>query len=239
MKIIATLLFLSSAIFAKHLTYKVKAPLFGTIGEVNVDYSIGSNYNINASMQTFGFAKKITGNRHERYTSSGFVSGNIYKSKKFTQDAIYKNRHDFLEYKFNYSTKTIQKIERKSKNSKEFLNKSKTLNYWTYNDFFSVYHNIVVNLMNKKPGIYSTQITGLEKYKGKLTIIVPSIQKQKQEAKSIGVKDVWIFHIITHKKIMGSKKGEIVFAVGKDGIAKAVRVLGTPFVSHIDGILAN
>ena len=240
MKIIATLLFLSSAIFAEHLTYKVKAPLFGTIGEINVDYSSSAtSYNIDASMKTFGFAKKLSGNRKEQYHSRGFVSGNIYKSKKFLQDATYKNKREHLEYSFNYSSKKITKYRTKYKNGKEYLNYTKVLNYWTYNDFFSVYHNIVARLMNKKPGIYSTQITGLEKHKGRLTIIVPSIQKQKQEAKSIGVKDVWIFHIITHKKIMGSKKGEIVFAVGKDGIAKAVRVLGTPFVSHIDGILAN
>ena len=239
MKIIATLLLLSSTIFANHLTYKVKAPLFGTIGEVNVDYSVGSSYNINASMRTFGFAKKITGNRHEHYTSKGFVSGNIYKSKKFTQNATYKNKKEHLEYSFNYGAKKITKKRRKWKNGKEYVNDSKTLNYWTYNDFFSVYHNIVIQLKGKNAGTYGTQISGLEKYNGKLTIIIPTKAKQQKEAESMGVKGVWIFHIITHKKIMGSKNGEIVFAVGNDGIAKAVRVLGTPFVSHMDAVLAN
>jgi hypothetical protein len=36
---------------------------------------------------------------------------------------------------------------------------------------------------------------------------------------------------------MKSKNGEIIFAVGDDGIAKAVRVLNTAYVSHIDAIL--
>ena len=36
---------------------------------------------------------------------------------------------------------------------------------------------------------------------------------------------------------MKSKNGEIIFAVGDNGIAKAVRVLDIPYVSHLDGIL--
>ncbi len=239
MKFIATLIAFSTAIFANHLTYKVKAPLFGTIGEINVDYSVGSTYQITANMKTFGFAKKITGNRREFYISKGFVSGNRYKSKFFSQDATYKNKRVYLEYKFNYAKKRIHKYRVKYKDGKKIYEHSKVLPFWTYNDFFSVYHNIVVTLMNKNPGIYSTQISGLEKYNGNLKIIVPPLSQQKREAKSLGVKDVWIFHIITHKKIMGSKNGEIVFAVGKDGIAKAVRVLNTPFVSHIDAYLVR
>ncbi len=239
MKKITLFLLISGLSLAQILQYKVKAPLFGVIGEVNINYRVNSQYFINANMKTFGFAKNITGNRREFYTSKGFVVGNIYKSKKFTQQASYKDKKEYLEYKFNYSLKKIKKHKIKWKAGKEIYNNNKVLKYWTYNDFFTIYHNIVITLKNKRAGVYSTQIAGLEKYKGKLKIIIPSKNTQLKEAKSMGVKNVWIFHIITHKKIMGSNNGEIIFAVGEDGIAKAVRVLNTPFVSHIDAYLVK
>jgi hypothetical protein len=238
MKLIVTSLLMGSALFAQSLTYSVKAPLFGTIGKVNVNYSVGGGrYDITASMHTSGFAKKLSGNRKEHYHSYGRVVGNIYKAKHFKQEASYKDKRTLLEYIFNYPAKTITKIRKKWKANKVLEDKNRALNYFTYNDLFSVYHNIVVQLKGKVPGTYSVQVAGLESNGGNLVIKVPSIKQQQKEARSLGVSNVWVFHIITHKKIMKSKNGEIIFAVGDDGIAKAVRVLNTAYVSHIDAIL--
>jgi len=238
MKLLISAIFITSTLLAQSLTYKVKAPFFGTIGEVKVNYNVNANsYNIKASMKTFGFAKKLSGNRVEHYHSYGIVRGNIYKAKEFKQNVTYKNKKVLLKYLFNYPSKRLTKIRKKWKDSKETSNRSKILNYFTYNDFFSVYHNIVVQLKDKTPGTYRVQVAGLEKNGGNLVIKVPSLKQQQKEARSLGVSNVWVFHIITHKKIMKSKNGEIIFAVGDDGIAKAVRVLNTAYVSHIDAIL--
>jgi len=227
----------SSALMAQSLHYKIKAPIFGTIGEVNVNYNVGDTYIINANMRTFGFAKKLSGNRVEKYHSEGFVENSIYKSKDFKQDFSYKNKRGILEYKFDYATKEITKYRKKWKDSKLVYNKSRKLEFFTYNDLFTVYHNIVVKLRNKPSGTYRVQVAGMEKTGGYLSIKIPPLQIQRKEAKSLGVKDVWVFHIITHRKIMKSDNGEIIFAVGSDGIAKGVRVLNTAYVSHIDAIL--
>ncbi len=237
MKLMLSVAILGSIISADILHYKVKAPLFGTIGEVNVNYTIGSNYSIDANMRTFGFAKKISGNRIEKYHSEGRVEGNIYKARYFRQNYSYKNKRGFLEYKFDYASQTITKYRKKWKDSKIVENKSRKLDFFTYNDLFSVYHNIVTQLRGKPSGSYRVQVAGMEKSGGYLTIKIPPVKVQKKEARSLGVKGVWIFHIITHRKIMKSKNGEIIFAVGDDGVAKGVRVLNTAYVSHIDAIL--
>ena len=240
MKIFLTAIFTISLIFAQNLTYIVKAPLFGEVGKVEINYYTGSkNYEIYAKMKTYGFAKKLSGNRKEKYSAKGFIKGNSYKAKHFIQDATYKNKVSHLEYIFDYKAKKIYKIRKKTKNGKVTTNYKKALNYFTYNDLFSSYHNIVAQLKNKASGYYQVRAAGVEKNNGYLKIIVPNSEQQKKEAKSLGVKDVWIFHIITGKKILGSKNGEIIFAVGKDGIAKAVRVLNIPFVSHLDAYLVK
>ncbi len=240
MKLLITLIFLISASFAQTLTYKVKAPLFGTVGEITVNYSnSGSSYDITASMKTYGFAKRLSGNRTEHYHAYGSIVGGKYHAKAFIQDAAYKNKKKHLEYLFNYGSKTITKVRHNLKNGKVTTDYKKPLNYWTYNDLFSIYHNIVHDLKGKKAGWYKVKVAGLEHHSGNLMIKIPSPAKQKEEAKDLGVKNVWIFHIITNKAIMKSKNGEIIFAVGDDGIAKAVRVLDIPFVSHLDGVLVR
>jgi len=239
MKLIIFSLLLGSTIFAQTLTYDVKAPLFGTIGKVEVNYNIDSNsYDITASMYTSGFAKRLSGNRIEHYHSYGKVANNIYKAKHFKQDTSFKDKKTLLEYIFDYPNKTISKIRKKWRGSQTLEDKQRALKFFTYNDLFSVYHNIVVQLKNKSSGTYNVKVAGLESNAGNLVIKVPTI-KQQEEAKSLGVNNVWVFHIITHKKIMKSKNGEIIFAVGDDGIAKAVRVLKTAYVNHIDAILVR
>ncbi len=230
----------SVSLYAQSLYYKVKAPIFGTIGEVKVNYNLGSNsYNIDATMKTFGFAKTLSGNRVEKYHSEGFVSNNIYKAKYFKQNFSFKRKRGLLEYMFDYNKKVITKHRKNWKNDKLISEKKRPLSYFTYNDLFSVYHNIVVQLRNKPAGNYNIKVAGLEGNRGNLLIKIPPKNVQKQEAKSIGVSNVWIFHIVTHKKLLKSTNGEVIFAVGDDGIAKGVRVLNTAYVSHLDAVLVR
>jgi hypothetical protein len=239
MKKILLLSIATVTIYAQNLRYKITAPLFGEVGRLDISYFSGSSYNINASMKTFGFAKKLSGNRVEHYSASGSVKGNKYYAKSFTQDAKYKNKKTHLEYNFDYKNKKILKTRYKWKNSKQTTNYTKPLKYFTYNDLFSSYHNIVAQLKGKPAGQYRMLVAGMEKYGGYLLIKIPSKSVQAKEAKSMGAKGSWVFHIVTRKSILKSKNGEIVFAVGSDGIAKAVRVLDIPFVSHLDAKLVR
>ena len=237
-KTVLTILF-SASIFAQTLTYKVTAPLFGEVGRVDLSYSVGKTYNISAKMKTYGFAKKLSGNRLESYNANGTVKGNKYYAGKFVQNVTYKNKKSYLEYKFDYKKKKIYKTRHKWVDGKLKTDYKKALKYFTYNDLFSSYHNIVAELKGKPAGTYRMQVAGMEKYGGYLTIKVPNTAQQAKEAKSMGAKGAWIYHIVTNKKILGSKNGEIIFAVGNDGIAKAVRVLDIPFVSHLDAKLVR
>jgi len=238
MKRLTLFILLTFALSAQSLTYKVKAPLSGAIGEIKVNYySDSSSYNISASMRTFGLAKRLSGNRLENYSSKGKVKGGKYYAKHFIQDFSYKNKKGHLEYIFNYPAKKIYKARKRWQDGKKTLEYKKPLNYFTYNDLFAIYHNIIQDLKGKPAGWYKVQVAGLERHGGYLKIKIPTASAQKREAEDMGIKNVWIFHIITNKAIMKSKNGEIVFAVGDNGIAKAVRVLDIPFVSHLDAVL--
>ncbi len=239
MKKIVLASLLGSSLWAQSLYYKVKAPIFGTIGEVTVEYSSGTTYSIDASMRTFGFAKKLSGNRVESYHSNGTVVGNLYKTNNFKQEFSFKKKRGLLEYFFDYNQKIVTKHRKNWKNGKLISEKNRPLTYFTYNDLFSAYHNIVVQLKGKPAGNYSVKVAGLEGNGGNLLIKIPTKAQQAKEAKSIGVSNVWVFHIITHKKLLKSTNGEVVFAVGDNGIAKGVRVLNTAYVSHLDAILSN
>ena len=181
MKLLITTLFLSASIYAQSLTYKVKAPLFGTVGQVNVNYNSGAgSYNIGANMHTFGFAKKMSGNRIEKYSVNGSVKHGKYYAKHFTQNTTYKNKKSHLEYLFNYGSKKITKIRRKWKNGQVTTDSQRKLSYFTYNDLFSIYHNIVHDIKGKPAGWYQVQVAGLEHNGGYLKIKIPTLAQQKK-----------------------------------------------------------
>lgn len=235
------LLLLTFSLYAKQLHYRVKAPLFGTIGNVAINYTVTNNkYDITAHMQTSGFAKTLSGNRVEDYHIAGAVKRNRYFAHNFMQKVKFKQSIIHLQYLFDYKKKTIENKRVKWKNGKKINDTDIILPFFASNDLFSSYHNIVERYKGgNNPGHYTIKSAGLEKFNGILKIFIPSKAQQIQEARALGVKDVWVFHIITQKKILGSENGEIIFAVGSDGIAKAVRVLNTSYVSHIDAFLVH
>ena len=239
MRTILSLVFLLVSIDAQTLHYIVKAPLFGTIGRVSINYSTSSShYNITAGMKTSGFAKTLSGNRKEHYDTEGIVKNNRYYAKHFLQNVYYKNKHIRLEYLFDYKEHKIRKIKKKWKGNKLLHSTDHYLDYFASDDLFSAYHNIVQKLQNTPDNSRFTIIAaGLERFKGRLEVFIPSKMQQQREARALKVSNVRIFHIVTHKNILGSTNGEIIFAVAPNGIAKAVRVLNTSYVSHIDAFL--
>jgi len=226
---------------AQTLNYIVKAPLFGTIGRVTINYNVDSqHYTIDADVKTSGFAKALSGNRIEHYHATGRVENNQYLAEHFLQDVHFKTKHIKLEYIFDYTARKIHKIRKKWKGDKLLNQTDRYLSYFASNDLFSAYHNIVQMLQTKANGSrFSILAAGLERFKGKLEITIPSHKQQQKEARALRVKNVHIFHIVTHKNILGSSNGEIIFAVAPNGITKAIRVLNTAYVSHIDAFLIN
>jgi len=238
MKVLLSILTLGATLFANSLHYDIKAPLLGKEGAVDINYyHSATQYEINVKFYTSGFAKKITGNRRGVYRSKGFVRSNRYKAKLSYDNTSYKNKKREHTYRFNYTKRKITKTTKAWKDGKLIKNTTKVLNYFTYNDFLNSYHNIVAHLKNKPAGYYQLEVAGMEKYGKYLKVYIPPKAQQKKEAKELGTKNVWIFHLFTKRKILGSKSGEMIFAVGEDGIAKVVRVLDIPFVSHLDAVL--
>ncbi len=241
MRYLAILFLLFFTLDAKTLHYIVKAPIFGRIGQVTINYTTTTtNYRIVADMQTSGFAKTLSGNRKEHYEANGNISNDRYFAKHFFQDVRYKKKHIKLEYLFDYKNRKIRKIKKKWKENQLLHQTDRYLKFFAHNDLFSAYHNIVQKLQHIPDGSrFTIMAAGLERFQGRLEVIVPPTKQQQREANSLRVKNVRIFHIITHKKILGSTNGEIIFAVAPNGITKAIRVLNTSYVSHVDAYLVR
>ncbi len=238
MKVFFSLLLLGAVAFANSLHYDIKAPLLGKEGAVDINYyHTATRYSMHLKFFTTGMAKKLTGNRRGEYSSKGFVDSNKYKAKIYKDNISYKNKKREHQYLFNYTTKKITKTTKAWRDGKLVKNDKRVLSYFTYNDFLNSYHNIVAHLKHKPAGYYQMKVAGMEKYGEYLKVYIPPKAQQKKEAKELGTKDVWIFHLFTKRKILGSKSGEMIFAVGEDGIAKVVRVLDIPFVSYLDAVL--
>ncbi len=239
MKRFIVFLFFIVFLKAHSLHYILKAPLFGKEGDLYINYNINSNhYNVSMRLTTIGLAKKLSKNRIESYNANGFIVRNIYKAKHFVQDYSFSNKKGHTEYLFDYNNKRVYKIKKAWKNNKLQKSYKHPLKFFTYNDFVSIYHNIVATLSKKRAGTYKVLVAGMENFGGTLLIeVLPKSQAQKV-AKELGAnKNDFIFYLYTHKKILGSKSGKVIFAVNRDGIADVVRVVDIPFVSHIDAIL--
>ncbi len=239
MKRLAFLFSLTLFLNAQSLHYIIKAPLFGKEGDIFLNcFNDGRSYEIRATLSTIGLAKKLSKNRKEKYHAKGFVRNNIYKATTFVQEYSYSVKKGYTQYLFDYQKKKITKTRKRWKNNHLETDSSSTLSYFTYNDFFSIYHNIIATLRNKAAGRYKVLVAGMEKYGGYLYIEIPPKNKAQQVAKELGAnKDDFIFYLYTRKKILGSKSGKVIFAINRDGIADVVRVVDIPFVSHLDAIL--
>jgi len=229
------LLALFSLLGAKTLRYEVRLSFFGVIAAVDIDYfNDGKRYLIKGASATYGTAKKLSKNRREFYYSKGFVKNGFYYTTFSKWEAISTNKKEFREYKFNYKRKKIELIKKKWVDGKLKENIKRYLKFFTKNDLVALYHNIVRSLYRtKKAGMYRFKAAGVEKYGGDVFVYVPPKRIQEEEAEDMDAKGCWIMHIITRKKILKSKRGELVFAIDKDGIAKSVRLLDVPWVGSL------
>ncbi len=68
--------------------------------------------------------------------------------------------------------------------------------------------------------MYTLTAVGAERQKGTVKVYIPKESELKRYKKTLGEGDYWYMTAIIYQKIFASNKGELMLAVGKDGVAQ-------------------
>jgi len=206
-----------------NLHYVAKGTLVGTFVDATVQYSAGkSRYNIKVKMRAVGIAKTLSGGQVETHTSSGKIKNGEYFAKEYKIEKRFKQIHYIRRYLFDYTRKKITKISAKWKSGKKLYENRETLKYFAHNDILTLYHNVMRYKKKHASGHFAIALAGAEKEGGRLRFSLPSGKKLQKERKALDEKDADVIKVYLRRKFLSGGKGNLTFAIGKDGIADKV-----------------
>ena len=204
------------------VTYRVK---FGILGELGVSHAHletnGNSYKISINAKATGMAKTLSSNRKETHISEGFIQNGQYYTKSYSIQIEHGEKKREKVYTVDYQKKIVTKVSKKYKKGKLVSNKTQTLDFFSTNDLLTLYFNLPKLIDEKsKPGTYSFNAIGAERQKGKVEIYLPKPNERKKYSDTLGKGDYRYLTAIIYQKIFSSNKGELMIAIGKDGITQ-------------------
>jgi hypothetical protein len=222
--IVGLCLILTAGLEAKVLdvAYKVSFGMFGEMGISKAHLETkGNHYTISINGKASGLAKALSGNRKEYHTSKGYVRNGIYYSQMYSVNVEYGEKRKEIIYTIDYNTKKVTKVKKKYKQGKLTSENSETLDFFCTNDLLTLYFNIGKLIKDKnQAGLYKFKAVGAEGQKGKVELIVPTKKQLPKYKKTLGKGNFWYLTAIIHQKIFSSNKGELMLAIGEDGVTQ-------------------
>lgn len=232
MRIFIFLLLFAKVLFCQDInaTYKISFGIFGQIGIAKANLHVTNNhYKITMKAFTTGFAKALSGNRQEYFTSQGtFVEGTLLPStyKKIVQREknivtfakSYKVlKEDTRIYTFKHETKSICLYKESKIDAKVDSRSSEILKYYAKNDLLSFFFNFkqIARSFSKRVLL---KAVGANKKDGRIDI--QRISEKEKIQKKFSWKQGEYFKVIIHDKIFASKQGELFVNINKKGIAQ-------------------
>ena len=229
-----SLLFVTS-IYAemKSVDYRIEFGIVGEVGRVHTEYtSTAKSYMIDTHVKAVGtLAKTVTRNLKEEHICKGIIR----KGKRIATS--YEMKKTFGEYKTN----TLYMVNHKTKKlTKEFSEWTKNehgkyklsyhykdrLGYVSDDDMVTLFLNLSYKIKDKfTPKHYTFRAIGADIKRGIVDINIPTKKEAKQMQKLLGKpnRGEWLMNFVMHRKLYGSKKGELMVRMGKDStIEKAV-----------------
>ena len=202
--------------------YKVSFGIFGQMGIANAHLETkGNTYTIDIGMKATGIAKALSHNRKERHISKGHIVKGMYISDSYKVIKTYGKRYIEKTYHIDHRKKRVTKEYLKKKNGKITADEHTVLDFYSRNDLLTLYFNLPKMIRDKsKAGIYALSAVGAERQKGLVKIKIPASKEINVYKKTLGEGDFWYITVIIYQKIFSSNKGELMLAVGKDGIAQ-------------------
>ncbi len=222
--ILGLVLVFMSQIHAKVLdvTYKVSFGMFGEMGISDAHLETkGDTYTIEIKMKATGMAKALSKNRKERHISKGHIVNGMFVSDTYKVIKTYGKKHIEKIYRIDHQKKRVTKGKIKKNQDKVTETKHTILDFYSTNDLLTLYFNLPKMITDRsKATTYEFSAVGAERQGGKVQVRIPKESELKAYEKTLGEGDYWYMTAIIYQKIFASNKGELMLAVGKDGITQ-------------------
>ncbi len=222
--ILGLVLVFMSQIEAKVLdvTYKVSFGMFGEMGISDAHLETkGDTYTIEIKMKATGMAKALSKNRKERHISKGHIVNGMFVSDSYKVIKTYGKKHIEKIYRIDHQKKRVTKGKIKKNQDKVTETKHTILDFYSTNDLLTLYFNLPKMITDRsKATTYEFSAVGAERQGGKVQVRIPKESELKGYQKTLGEGDYWYMTAIIYQKIFASNKGELMLAVGKDGITQ-------------------
>jgi hypothetical protein len=132
----------------------------------------------------------------------------------------YGNKVSINHYRIDHQKKRVTKTSIRKKGGKVYRNESKVLDFYSKDDLLTLYFNLPNRVNLDKAETYALTAVGAEKQNGKVKVIVPEEKEIHRYEESLGKGDFRYLTAIVYQKLFQSNKGELMLAIGKDGIAE-------------------
>ncbi len=188
----------------------------------------GDSYTINLSVRTVGFAKFLSANRRESYTSEGIIqSDGTLRPNHFKKEVLSNTKEDISDYKFYDANATVTRhklLRRKDYQSanqgwRTDRDEMSEIPLFSHNDTMSLFFNLA-NYMDEfdvNGTIYKAPIDLGEK-----KIEITKLQGSELESakKLLQEENGTFLKVIVNQKIFSSDKGELILALDEDMLCK-------------------
>jgi len=204
------------------VSYEVSFGMFGKLGVSDAHLeTTGDKYIIDIKMKATGLAKTLSKNRKERHISKGHIVNGLYISDSYTVVKSYGGKHIEKRYTIDHKNKKVKKEYLRTKDGTAEKDEHTELNFYSENDLLTLYFNLPKMIKERlKTGTYEFSAVGAERQEGKVEVYIPKESEIEGYKKTLGEGDYWYIKAIIYQKIFASNKGELMLAIGKDGITQ-------------------
>ena len=204
------------------VTYRVSFGMFGEMGIADAHLETKDDtYTIDIGMQATGMAKALSKNRKERHISEGHIVNGLFVSDTYKVIKTYGKKYIEKIYRIDHKKKRVTKDNTKKNKDKITEKKHTVLDFYSENDLLTLYFNLPKMITDRsKATTYEFSAVGAERQGGKVEVRIPKESELKGYKKTLGEGDYWYMTAIIYQKIFASNKGELMLAVGKDGITQ-------------------
>jgi hypothetical protein len=202
-------------------SYAVSFGVLGELGEADASLRLNKDrYTITIEARTTGLAKLLSKNRQERHISKGTIQQGMFIADSYRVIRTQKGESSTLLYRIDHKTKKVLKQKVKKRDGNIYATSKERLDFYSPNDLLTLYFNLSQLMKNKPSGVYSFKAVGAERQNGQVEVRMPTKNARKLYEKALG-KGEWLYLSATiYQKIFGSQKGELMLAIGQDGIAQ-------------------
>ncbi len=206
-------------------SYNVSYGIFGTVGTAKAYlHQSHKHYSIDIYLEATGIAKFLSQGRKEHHISKGHIVNGVMISDMYQVIQSYGDVMMTKTYSIDHKNKRVQKRYRKYLHTKLQEDTIRYLDFYAEDDLLTLYFNLKRLIPDtQKPHIYHFMAVGAERQKGKVTLTIPPAKALPHYQKILGDGASWYALAMIHQKIFSSKDGELMLAIGDDGITnKAV-----------------